>query len=483
MTDAEKDTCGRESPRDPVAGFLSGLMLMIPGVFPILSPVQLIAFVPLLLVLRRTSSWRQRLRIGLLMGLGFVAPQVFLLRLPVPVAVVLVVYFLALIMAFVCVCSFLVRGIGIWSSFAFGALLVVLDWLTITSLPMWGTAQSFARPWSWYPKVVAFTSITGISGILFVLGVAQSLGIAFVLDRRHCVVSLVCLIVVAALVGVTDVAVPADRPTGYLKVAAVGWEYLGTSDEADPGRPDGFRTLCEEPLVEASRCGARLIVFPETAFAVSDESDSTVLARFVDLCREHRVYVAVGYFNGKSNENRVAVIGPEGILGRYAKTHLTPFEDYSKGTGEPVMVTIDGIRVGAMICQDDNFTDLSRRYAARHADVLVIPTNDWGPIRKAHLQNTIHRAIESRFAIVRAASNGMSAIISPEGERLACLDHVRHGPGMVVAAVPIYPDSRQTPYSRFGNWFVVACGFSLLAYGGSCCLASRGGCRSTEAVG
>ncbi len=497
MTDTEKNPCGRESSMDPIAGFLSGLLLMIPGVFPILSPVQLIAFVPLLLVLRRTASWRQRLRIGLLMGLGFVAPQVLLLRLPAPVAMILVAYLLALIIAFVCVCSFLVRQMGIWSSFAFGALLVVLDWLTITGLPMWGTAQSFARSWSWYPQAVAFTSITGISGIMFVLGVMQSLGVTFALQKRRRVASLVCLIAVLVIVAGMDIAIPGGRPSGRLKVAAVGWEYLGAPDDVDPGRPDGFRTLCEEPLVEATRRGARLIVFPETAFAVSDDSDSTVLARFGDLCHEHHVCVAVGYYNAKSNENRVAVIGPEGILGRYTKTHLTPFEDYSKGTGEPQVVTIDGIRVGAMICQDDNYTDLSRKYALQHTEVLVIPTNDWGPIRKAHLQNTIHRAIESRFAIVRAASNGISAIISPEGERLATFDHWRHGAGMIVADVPVYQvwregtwgewisgwlyaglSARQTPYSQFGNWFVAACGVFLLGYSGSCCLTSRAGWRS-----
>jgi len=400
LTDTEKNACGRESSRDPIAGFLSGLLLMIAGVFPILSPVHLIAFVPLLLVLRRARSWRQRLNVGLLMGLGFVAPQVLLLRLPAPVAVILVAYFLALIIAFVCAASFMVRGAAIWSSFAFGAMLVVLDWVAITALPMWGTAQSFARPWSWYPKAVAFTSITGITGIMFVLGATQSLGVTFALHRRYRVASLMVLIATLVIVAGVNAAVLTGRPSGYLKVAAVGWEYLGVDGDSDPGTPDGFRTLCEEPVVEAARRGAKLIAFPETAFAVSDESDSTVLARFADLCREHHVYVAVGYCNAKSNENRVAFIGPEGILGRYTKTHLTPFEDYSKGTGEPQIVTVDGIRVGVLICQDDNYPDLSGRYGVQHADVLVIPTNDWGPVRKAHLQNTIHRAIESRFAIV-----------------------------------------------------------------------------------
>jgi apolipoprotein N-acyltransferase len=138
---------------------------------------------------------------------------------------------------------------------------------------------------------------------------------------------------------------------------------------------------------------------------------------------------------------------------------LTPFEDYLKGTGQPIVVVIDGVSVGVMICQDDNYTDISRRYGMQPTAVLAIPTNDWITIRNAHLQNTIHRAIESRFAIVRAASNGISAIISPKGQVLAIKDHCIDGPGLIVADVPIY--EQRTIFSRFGHWFVAVCGAFL----------------------
>lgn len=351
---------------------------------------------------------------------------------------------------------------------------------------MWGTAQSFVRPWSWYPKAIAFTSITGITGIIFILGLTQSLAVVAVLQRRHRTGSLAGLIATLVVVAGVDLAVLSGRPSSRLKVAAVGWEHVGTHGDADPGTPDGFRRLCEEPLVKAARLGARLIVFPETAFYVPDESDPAALVPFVDLCREHDTHVVVGYFHEKSRENRAAFIGPEGVLGFYTKTHLTPFEDYARGIGEPQIVAIEGVKIGVMICQDDNYTDLSRKYGVQCVDVVAVPTNDWEPVRKAHLQSTIHRAIESRLAIIRAASNGISAVISPDGERLASLDHRLHGPGMIVADVPVYSRSQestwsgrvsgrpctclfggQTPYSRFGDWFVAVCGIFLLADAGS----------------
>jgi len=473
---------------DPVAGFLSGLLLMIPGVLPVLAPLQLTAFVPLLIVLRRTGRHRQRLGIGLLMGLGFVAPQVLLLRLPAPMALVLVGYFLVLITTFILVSSWIVHRASIWSALAFGASLAVLDWVNFTVLPMWGEAQSFVRCWSWYPRTIAFTSVTGITGIMFVLGTTQALGVTFALDRRRRVRSLAALIIVVGVVLGINAAILDHEPAGYLRVAAVGWESLNATQELGPETPDGFRRLYAERVAEGVGGGARLIVSPETAFAISNENEPGALAQFLDLARRHNVYLAIGYFDGSSQRNRVAFIGPtEGIMGQYTKTHLTPFEDYPSGTGDPQIIVVDEVKIGAMICQDDNYTDISRRYGVECADVVVIPTNDWGLVRNAHLQSTIHRAIESRFAVVRAASNGISAIISPDGRRLASLDHCRRGLGMIIADVPVYEapmkKSRlgsssgipqmgtrlpRTPFSQFGHWFVSVCGVFLLS-----CLVMR----------
>ena len=183
----------------------------------------------------------------------------------------------------------------------------------------------------------------------------------------------------------------------------------------------------------------------------------------MEISNRHGIYLAVGYFDTKSQKNRVAFIGPSGdILGRYTKTHLTPFENNPKGTGRPIFITIDGISVGAMICYDDNYTDISRRYGANSTGIVVVPTNDWIYVRKAHFQNSIHRSIESRFAIVRAATNGISAIISPTGKRLAVKDHFKDGPGSLVSDVPVY-DVR-TIFSRFGYWFVAASGLFVVVY-------------------
>jgi apolipoprotein N-acyltransferase len=445
----------------PLAGFLSGTLLTIPGIFPVLAPVQLLALVPMLAVLRRMRQWRECFHTGFLMGLGFVAPQILWLQLPPEISLILVAYFIVTLMALATVSWLLVRPTGIMICFAFGSLLAIFDLVVMTALPMWGTAQSFARCWSWYPSVIAFTCITGMPGLMFVLGVIQALAVNAFLSRGRRLVSILTLAIVLGIVTVVDVTALSYKPVGHLKVATIGWAL--SEEEGSIGTSGSFDRLYAEHVAVAARQGARLIVSPETAFAEYDDPNRAPFSEFVELSRLHSVYLAVGYFDAKSQENRMVFIGPSGdILGRYTKTHLTPFENNPTGIGKPTIITIEGISVGAMICHDDNYTDISRRYGAKSTGIVVVPTNDWIYVRRAHFQNSIHRAIESRFAIVRAASNGISAIISPTGKRLAVSDHFKNGPALLVTDVPVY-DVR-TIFSRFGYWFVVASGLLVVIY-------------------
>lgn len=439
----------------PLAGFLSGTLLMVAGVFPVLAPVEAFAFVPLLLALRSIRRWRDCFHTGFLMGLGFIAPQLLWLRLPPMVSLILVGYFTVALLVLATISWWLVRPAGIWGCFAFGAMLAVFDWGIVTAMPMWGTAQSLVRCWSWYPGVIAFTCATGTAGLMFVLGTTQALAVNAALNRRLRGSSFLSLAGVLGIVIVADAVVLARKPARQLKVAAIGWAL--SPEEGGMGTSGAFDRLYAEPVAEAARQGARLIVSPETAFVEYDDPDRVPFAQFVELARQHDVYLAVGYVDTKSQENRVAFISPSGdILGRYAKTHLTPFENNPAGTGMPTVVTIDGVTAGAIICHDDNYTDISRRYGALPTGIVVVPTNDWVYVRKAHFQSCIHRAIESRFAIVRAATNGISAIISATGRRLAVSDHFKDGPGLLVADVEVY-DVR-TIFSQFGHWFVALSG-------------------------
>ena len=115
-----------------------------------------------------------------------------------------------------------------------------------------------------------------------------------------------------------------------------------------------------------------------------------------------------------------------------------------------------------MICQDDNFSKLTRRYGNLKADIVLCPTADWWTIKNAHLQAVRARAIECNYSIVRGAACGISAAISPRGQMLAMRDHYRDGSGYVIADVPVY--QHKTFFSRFGHWPSLAGACFLMIY-------------------
>ncbi|MBV8974927.1 MAG: apolipoprotein N-acyltransferase, partial [Sinobacteraceae bacterium] len=100
-----------------------------------------------------------------------------------------------------------------------------------------------------------------------------------------------------------------------------------------------------------------------------------------------------------------------------------------------------------------------------HAEALVNVTNDaWfghSTARHQHLQIARMRALEEGRFMVRAANDGISAVIGPHGEVIARA--AEFTPGTVVSA--IVPYAGLSPYAYVGNWLVVSLAALALAYG------------------
>jgi len=438
-----------------IIGAASGLLMAAGNMQGVLAPLQAVALIPVFcLGASEKSRHRDVLSAGLYMGFGYILPQLVMLRFPIPVTLVLLIHFTILMIALAYGSAYLLRRGTILSSFAVGALLVLLDWANFTVLPMWGEAQSLGRSWSSYPYLIQFTSLTGITGIIFVLGTLQALAVNFVMRPKMRVRFFAAAIILPGICVAANIAIRFERPVDKLKVAAVGWTYTGSADEVNPQTAEGFGVLFAEPVAKAAGKGARLVVSGELGFYIDKFSRGEWLERFGEIARRHNVFLVIGYLNAELNEDRLLFMNPEGeVLSEYTKTYLIPFEGYHRGTGQISLIEIEGVRVGGMVCHDDNFTSLSRQCGRNEAGVVAVPTLDWAQVKVAHLQSSIHRAIESRYAVVRAAINGISAIISPTGEILARQDHFTDGLGVIIAEVPVY--STRTIFSRAGHWPVV----------------------------
>ncbi len=444
-----------------LAGIVSGILFAVPNVFPGLAPLQLVALLPVMvLVLRKGTSLYGRFAAGFYVGLCYILVQLIVHQLPAPVTLILLLDFVLVFVIFSVAGAGLVRRYCLAGAVMVGALFVVLDWLNFTLVPFFATAQSITRCWSKYPTVIAFSSLTGITGISFVVVTLQALTATAIVNKQYRRKAALIIAVLIVAVGVSDLYVLSYKPVGTMKVAAVGW--LSDSDIQVQSEA-GFDALFERPCIEAARKGADLVVTPELAFIFSGTNKSYWFDLFKRIADENNMYLVVGYGDLNADEDKLVVIDDEGrVAAEYLKTYLTPFENFNRGTGEVIDVTIEGHRIGTMICQDDNFISISRAYGKIKTAVVAVPTLDWYQVKDAHFQSSIHRAIESRYAVVRAAIDGISAIISPTGKVLASMDHFKQGPGYVTAEVPLY--SQVTLFSRAGHWPVVLSVLVLIIY-------------------
>lgn len=432
------------------AGAAGGLMLAAGQFWGPACVLQAAALAPILWLTFKDKHIGSAAIAGLYMGIFYTLPQMVYLLMPIPVTAALLVWTCILLTGLCTLSAVLIRRGGLCGALAIGAAWYLLDVLNVTAIPIWGLAQSFARSWTAYPAAIGFIEVTGISGVVFVLGAVQGVGIyASSVQQQHRCKALITMSVLLGLVIGADVIVQRRKPSGSLRIAVAGWVFDDRSAEIDPHKPEGFEQLFAEPARQAAATGAVLFTTGEMGFYIADHERAMWLERFSTVAQQTGMWLAVGYWNISADENRLFFMSPQGqIVHEYTKTYLTPYEQGQKGTGDLKTIEINGLTIGGMICQDDNFTPLTRRYGRLKSDVVLCPTADWWTIRVAHMQAVRARAIEGRYAIARGAANGISAIISPTGHILAEHDHYSNGPGWIAADVPILDGV--TLFSRWG---------------------------------
>ena len=195
----------------------------------------------------------------------------------------------------------------------------------------------------------------------------------------------------------------------------------------------------------AASNGADLIVFPECAltgyvFASREEAipfmetvPGPSTDRLIACCKELNVHVVVGLLEIDANKcfNAAALIGPQGLVGKYRKVHL-PFlgiDRFVDPGDKPFQVYKTPIgNIGIHICYDCNFPESARIMTLLGADILTLPTN-WpegrGKVAKYVIntrayENKVHFVAVDRVGSERGARFiGSSKIIDAWGDTLA----------------------------------------------------------------
>ncbi len=181
---------------------------------------------------------------------------------------------------------------------------------------------------------------------------------------------------------------PGERTPGkesLVKVAALQMEpHIGNKD----------RNIEETLKIidEAGKNGAELMVLPELcstgyifnsrkeAFDLSEEvPEGPTTQEWIKAAKKHNAYICAGITEREMNHlyNSVVVVGPDGYVGTYRKTHLWSEEKlwFEPGDlGFPVFSLPFG-KIGCRICYDIWFPEVSRILVAQGADIICDSTN------------------------------------------------------------------------------------------------------------
>ena len=245
--------------------------------------------------------------------------------------------------------------------------------------------------------------------------------------------------------------------------------------------------------LSAQSDSVRLILWPETPAAFYFNHDPEFRRRMESIATSAGAYFFLGFVDFRSRSggnaerdpyNSVAMLSPDGqAISQYDKVHLVPFGEYipyqnlfffvdkisteagNFRPGNRVVVTpLDNQRsAGTFVCYEAVVPDLVRQFARDGSQLFVNVTNDaWFGESAApfqHLAMARMRAIENHRYLLRAANNGVSAIVDPDGR--------------VVKAVPRNQrtfleghfsfETQMTPYSQYGDVFAWLCLFASVA--------------------
>lgn len=216
-------------------------------------------------------------------------------------------------------------------------------------------------------------------------------------------------------------------------------------------------------IAQAVLAGARVVVLPEYFCLLGQrdtdkvalrepEGDGPLQAFLSDQARQHGIWLIGGTIplvasRAARVRNTCLVYAPDGTrAARYDKIHLFGFNRGQERFDEsatiepgrtPVVIDVDGWRIGVTVCYDLRFPELYR--ALSPCDLIVVPSAFTYTTGQAHWELLLRaRAIENQCYVLAPAQGGHhengrrtwghTMLIDPWGEVLQVLPE---GPGVV----------------------------------------------------
>ena len=344
--------------------------------------------------------------------------------------------------------------------------------------------------------LAGFAPIVGVYGVTFAVAVTAGAVVALLFGNSRARIGAASGVVALWVVGFALWGREWTQPTGKPVTVALVQGAVPQEMKWDQAQFEATLELYRK--LTAPHLGAGIIVWPESALAAPVHMLGGFLGPEWDAAKRSGSTLVLGQLRRDPRReiyyNAVLALGDEPQW--YAKRRLVPLAEFfpvpdfirdwlqgmelpysgfeAGGDSQPALDAA-GQKLGVTICYEDAYAS-DQLAVLRDATLLVNVTNDawFGDSTAAHqhLQISRMRALEAGRTMLRAANDGISAIIGPDGRIASTLP--RFQPGVLTGSVQ--PRVGLTPYARFGNWSVIA--FSLAVLMGSLALSARAALRS-----
>lgn len=212
-----------------------------------------------------------------------------------------------------------------------------------------------------------------------------------------------------------------------LRAAAVQFEHAAGNKAANFVKVEAFAR-------EAAGKGVRLLAFPECCITgywfLRNLSHGQLQAlaepvpggpstrRLLELAREHQMIIGAGLIETADDKlyNTYVIAMPDGQFRRHRKIQAFESEFISSGNQYTVFDTPQGVRVGVLICYDNNIIENVRMTALAGAQVLFAPHQTGGcnsasphgmkPIEQALWRNRVHNPEAIRAELLGPKGKG-----------------------------------------------------------------------------
>lgn len=360
-----------------------------------------------------------------------------------------------------------------WRYFAgLPALWLLIEWLRgwfLSGFPWLTLGESQTDTW-----LRGFAPVTGMYGISALLLLGSGSLLALLRGPRRLRTAAMCLLLLPWPLGLALTHVEWTHPEGPpISVAvlqgAIPQDQKWQADNVEPTR-ELYTKLNDEAL------GAQLIVWPESALPELANEVPQYLGQLYSRARAHGSDIVMGIIRADDDDayyNSIMTLSDH--VSFYSKHHLVPFaeyfpvppfirswlrlmslpySDFTAGPADQPAVAAAGTMLSLSICYEDAY-DSAALAALRQARVLVNVTNDawfgrsWA--RYQHFQIARMRALESQRPLVRAANDGISALVGADGEVLARAPEFES----TVLRGSVQPRAGLPPFARLGNGLAI----------------------------